>query len=179
MTRADGSRRSRANPSRPRATPFGMRRVNLATPAVLYEDGDPAGFRSAMARFGPDLGARQTGASLYELPQGEALCPYHYEYGEEEWLLVLSGRPTLRDPEGTHELAPSDLVFFPLGPDGAHEVRNDGAETARVLMWSNVVLPTATVYPDSDKIGVWTGNAGDDLIAPRSAGVDYWHGEQR
>ena len=168
------------DPSRPRATPHARapRQPRNADRRLRGRRSGRLSLRAwrASAR---DLGARQTGASLYELPQGQSLCPYHYEYGEEEWLLVLSGRPTLRDPDGTHELAPSDLVFFPLGPDGAHEVRNDGAETARVLMWSNVVLPTATVYPDSDKIGVWTGNTADDLIAPRSAGVDYWHGEQR
>ena len=44
-------------------------------------------------------------------------------------------------------------------------------------MWSTVVLPTATVYPDSDKIGIWTGNRDDDVIVVRSSGVDYWHGE--
>ena len=49
-----------------------------------------------------------TGASVYELPPGQAICPYHYEYGEEEWLLVLDGRPTLRHPEGTDQLDPWD-----------------------------------------------------------------------
>jgi hypothetical protein len=34
-----------------------------------------------------------------------------------------------------------------------------------------------TVYPDSDKIGVWTGNKEDDLMARRSSGVDYFDGE--
>jgi uncharacterized cupin superfamily protein len=154
-----------------------MRRVNLAAPDFRYDDDDPAGFRSGMARFGPRLEARQSGASLYELAPGQALCPYHYEYGEEEWLFVVSGRPSLRDPDGTHELEPLDLVFFPRGPDGAHQVRNDGDETVRVLMWSTVVVPTATVYPDSDKIGIWTGNADDDVMVQRSSGVDYWRGE--
>jgi hypothetical protein len=56
-------------------------------------------------------------------------------------------------------------------------VRNDSADSVRVLMWSTVILPTATVYPDSDKIGIWTGNGEDDVIVPRSSAVDYWHGE--
>ncbi|MEY2514311.1 MAG: hypothetical protein QOJ89_1669 [bacterium] len=156
-----------------------MRRVNLRDPAFTYDDGDPDGFRSGMFRFGPQLGAQQTGASLYELPAGQALCPYHYEYGEEEWLLVIAGRPSLRDPDGTHELAPLDVVFFERGPAGAHQLRNDSDEPVRVLMWSTVVLPTATVYPDSDKIGIWTGgDRSDDVMVERSSGVDYWHGER-
>ncbi len=155
-----------------------MRRINLAAPQFDYDSADPDGFRSGMFRFGPQLGARQTGASLYELPPGQALCPYHYECGEEEWLLVLAGRPSVRHPDGTLQLEPWDTLCFPTGPEGAHQVRNDGQETARVLMWSTVVLPTATVYPDSDKIGVWTAaDKADDLIVERSSGVDYWHGE--
>lgn len=27
-----------------------------------------------------------------------------------------------------------------------------------MLMFSTVVVPTATVYPDSDKVGIWTGD---------------------
>ena len=154
-----------------------MHRVNLTDPTFTYDHEDPDGFRAGLFRFGPQLGAKQTGASLYELSPGQALCPYHYEYAEEEWLLVLSGHPSVRDPDGTHELQPDDVVFFTPGPEGAHQVRNDTDETVRVLMWSTVVTPTATVYPDSDKVALWTGNRDDDLIVPRSSGVDYWHGE--
>lgn len=154
-----------------------MRRLNLTDPPFDVDDDDPPSYRAGMYRFGPALGAEQTGASLYELAPGTALCPYHYEYGEEEWLLVVSGRPSVRDPDGTHELAPQDVVFFPCGPEGAHQVRNDGDEPARVLMWSTVVHPAATVYPDSDKVAIWTGNREDDRIVPRSAGVGYYDGE--
>jgi uncharacterized cupin superfamily protein len=154
-----------------------MQRVNLADQDFEYDAADPQGFRSGMARFGARLGAEQSGASLYELPPGEALCPYHYEYGEEEWLLVLSGRPSLRHPGGTDELRPLDLLCFVRGPEGAHQIRNDGDDAARVLMWSTVVLPTATVYPDSDKIGIWTGNTEDDVMVRRSSAVEYFDGE--
>jgi hypothetical protein len=34
-----------------------------------------------------------------------------------------------------------------------------------------------TVYPDSAKVGVWTGNRDDDLIARRSSAVGYYDGE--
>jgi hypothetical protein len=46
-----------------------------------------------------------------------------------------------------------------------------------VLMFSNVAHPNATVYPDSDKIGIWTGNRDDDVMVPRDADVPYYHGE--
>ena len=109
-----------------------MRRLNIADPAFTYDETDPEGFRAGMFRLGGELGAKETGTTVYELPSGQALCPYHYEYGEEEWLLVLSGHPTLRTPEGEQRLEPHDVVFFPKGPDGAHGVRNDTDETVRV-----------------------------------------------
>ena len=97
-----------------------MRRVNIAEPLLEFDDEDPPGFRAGMMRLGKDLGAEQTGTSVYDLPPGEALCPYHYEYGEEEWVLVLEGAPSCRTPEGVERLAPMDIVFFPRGPEGAH-----------------------------------------------------------
>jgi uncharacterized cupin superfamily protein len=154
-----------------------MRRVSIGDPEFVYDAADPEGFRSGLFRLGPQLGAEQTGASVYELPPGQAVCPYHYEYGEEEWVLVLAGRPSLRVPEGTHQLDPFDMVFFPRGPAGAHQIRNDTEEPVRIVMWSTVVYPTATAYPDSDKIGVWTGDKAEDVMVVRSSKVDYFHGE--
>jgi uncharacterized cupin superfamily protein len=130
-----------------------------------------------MFRPGGDAGAKDTGMSVYELPPGQAICPYHYEYGEEEWALVLEGRPTLRTPDGSEQLEPFDVAFFPRGPDGAHLIRNETDSAVRVLMWSEVVTPAATVYPDSDKIGIWTGNKDDDVMVERSSNVQYFHGE--
>ncbi len=154
-----------------------MRRVRLSDAKFEYDPDDPKGFRSGMARFGRNLGAAASGATLYELNPGEAVCPYHYEYGEEEWALVMEGSPSVRTPEGTEPLEPNDLVFFQTGPEGAHQIRNDGEHPARILMWSTVVLPTATVYPDSDKIGVWTGNKSDDVMVRRESGVEYFDRE--
>ncbi len=154
-----------------------MRRVSLSKPDFEYDETDPEGFRSGMFRCGPQLGATDTGASLYEIPPGQAVCPYHYEYGEEEWVLALTGRPSVRTPEGTEQLDPLELAFFPKGPEGAHQIRNDTDEPVRVLMWSTVLVPTATAYPDSDKVGVWTGDKAEDLMARRSSAVDYWDGE--
>jgi uncharacterized cupin superfamily protein len=154
-----------------------MRKVNIANPEFDYDDEDPEGFRAGLFRFGKQLGAAKTGTSVYELPPGQQICPYHYEYPEEEWLIVLQGRPTLRTPEGTETLEPWDVAFFPTGPDGAHSVRNDTDETVRVLMYSTNTYPAAAVYPDSDKILIVTGNDDDRVMVRRSSNVDYYDGE--
>ena len=154
-----------------------MRRVNIASPDFEYDSDDPEGFKAGMFRIGELVGASRLGTTVYTLPPGQAVCPYHYECGEEEWLIVLEGRPTVRHPNGSDQLEPWDAVCFPRGPEGAHRVQNDTDEPARVLMFSEVVTPTATVYPDSDKVGVWTGNKEDDVLVKRSSRVGYYEGE--
>jgi uncharacterized cupin superfamily protein len=154
-----------------------MRRVNIANPTFEYDESDPEGYRSGMYRFGPELEAEGTGTSVYELPPGQSICPYHFEMGEEEWLMVLHGRPTLRTPDGEAQLEPWEVTYFRKGPEGAHKVTNNTDETVRVLMWSTVSYPDVSVYPDSDKVGIWTKNKDVDMIVPRSSKVDYFHGE--
>jgi uncharacterized cupin superfamily protein len=153
-----------------------LKRVNLGELVPEYDDTDPEGYRVGMARFGTALGASQMGASLYELPPGQSVCPYHYEYPEEEWLIVLSGRVNLRHPEGDEELGEGDIVCFPPGPDGAHKVTCLGDEAARVLMTSTRQTPGIAVYPDSGKVGVWPGDDRDRLMMRRDT-LDYWDGE--
>jgi uncharacterized cupin superfamily protein len=154
-----------------------VRSVRIDKLTFAWDPADPDGFRTGQARLGGELGARRTGATVYELPPGQAVCPYHYEYGEEEWLLVLDGAVSVRTPDGVEQLQPHDMAFFPTGPAGAHQVRNDSATTARVVMWSEVVHPTATAYPDSGKVGVYTGDPGEDVIVERANAVDYYRGE--
>lgn len=156
-----------------------MKKVNIGDPRFDYDGDDPEGFRAGMLRPGPELGAERLGLSVYEIPAGQSLCPYHFEYSEEEWLLVLEGEATVRHPDGEDSLGPWDLTCFPAGPDGAHEIRNDGEGTIRVLMFSNVETPGATSYPDSGKIGIWTGIKADDVMVHRSSNVGYFSGEPR
>jgi uncharacterized cupin superfamily protein len=139
---------------------------------------DRPGFSWRRAVVGDHIGAQKLGASLYELEPGERTFPYHYEYGAEEWLFVVAGRPTLRDPEGEHVLRPGDVVCFREGPEGAHQLRNDTDRPIRVLILSTKQSPDAAVYPDSGKIGIWPGNPADPGRMFRIASeVDYWDGE--
>jgi uncharacterized cupin superfamily protein len=154
-----------------------MRRFNVFAPDFTYDEARPAGYRAGTARFGPAIGAARIAGTVYELPPGESTWPYHYEYGAEEWILVLDGRPTLRHPGGEDELEPGDLVCFPDGPGGAHKLTNHGEATARLIILSTFDRPAVAVFPDSDKLGVWPDGEQDILITRRGSGVDYWDGE--
>lgn len=154
-----------------------MRRANLFTAEAEYDAEDPEGYEAGMARLGPTIGATMLGGTIYELPAGQSICPYHYEYGNEEWLIVLEGRPTLRHPEGEDELDRGDVVCFPVGAEGAHKVTNRTDSTVRVLMLSTRQEPAVVVYPDSDKLGIWPGNRSDHILVRRESGVDYWDRE--
>ena len=87
--------------------------------------------------------------------------PYHYEYGCEEWLIVVAGGRRCATPRASTSYAPAMSSVFPEGPAGAHQVRNDTDEPVRVLIFSTKGLPNSAVYPDSGKIGIWTGNEAD------------------
>jgi uncharacterized cupin superfamily protein len=147
--------------------------VNLFDVEVKRDEGDPVGYDTGYVRVGALIGAELLGLSVYELPPGQSVCPYHYEIGFEEWLIALSGRPTLRTPDGEQELRAWDTVFFPDGEAGAHKVTNRTDETLRVALLSNKGDPGVAVYPDSNKVGAWPPGK---LFRLEDA-VDYWDRE--
>jgi len=123
------------------------------------------------------LGSSAFTMFVYDLDPGRSSSPYHYEY-EEEWLLVVDGTLVLRAPDGEHALQRGDLVRFPPGPEGAHKVMNRSDAPARTLMFSSARVPAVSVYPDSDKIGIWPGNEPDELIFKRATAVPWSEDEE-
>lgn len=138
----------------------------------------PAGFRRRIARIGPRLGSERLGATLCELDPGQGTAPYHCEHGREEWLLVLSGSPTLRHPEGEDRLTRGDLVCFPDGPTGARRLLNGGNEIARAVFFSTQEIPSVREYLDRRKMMVRYSGDHDAAVFSLSEPEDfaYWEG---
>src|SRR3954447_22765021 len=151
-----------------------MRRFNVRS-TVEYDPG-PGRYRSGYAKLHPEIGAQTLFGGLFELPPGQSGRPYHYE-SAEEWLLVLEGRGSVRDPGGEDELVAGDLACFPAGPEGAHKLTNRTDANARVLLVSTRTSPAVAVYPDSDKLGV-IGEWGERIFVRRESAVDYHDGER-
>jgi len=144
---------------------------NLLDGPLGEERAECEGFHHFDMTLGPSLGAELIGCSLYTIPAGARNWPYHYHLGNEEWLIVVAGAPTLRTPDGVRELSVGDVVAFPEGEAGAHDVANRSAEDVRVAIFSTLQRTTLPVYPDSGKVGA------NRMCFRTSDAVDYWDGE--
>jgi uncharacterized cupin superfamily protein len=153
--------------------------TNIYRPAFDSEE-RPEGFRSRRARIGYELGTELIGASLWELPPGEAAYPYHFHYSDEELVIVIRGRPTLRAPDGVRELEEGEAVRFALGERGAHQIVNGTADTVTFLAVSSHGRPDIVVYPDSNKLSAserLPRGGGVRAVFRREDAVDYWDRE--
>lgn len=121
---------------------------------------DQGSYGLRAARVAAAAGAQQLGAAVYEIDPGRRNLPYHTHYGIEELLVVLRGTPTLRAPDGERELSEGEVVVFPPGPDGAHQVLNHGDKVVRFMIVSTRNSADLVEYPDSGKISAQGGNWG-------------------
>ena len=149
---------------------------NLLDGALADQEERP-GYANRRTQVGAALGAEVLGATVYETPPGEKLWPYHWELGCEEVAVVVSGTPTLRTPDGERLLAPGDLVAFPEGEAGAHQLRNDSDEPTRVLIASTKSGVYVAGYPDSGKLLIDVPAHGRRTMLRETPELDYWDGE--
>lgn len=143
-------------------------------------DHGETGFRRK--RLGTAGGGDELGCSLYELPPGKRSWPYHYHTGNEEAMYVLAGDGTLRLDGECYDIRRGQYAALPADESGAHRVINDGEDALRYLLFSTMNEPDVTVYPDSNKVGIFVGSApgGDGDERTRHAyyreddAVGYW-----
>ncbi|MBV9421380.1 MAG: cupin domain-containing protein [Solirubrobacterales bacterium] len=138
---------------------------------------DREGWRSKDAWVGRRIGAELIGGSVYELEAGDRLWPYHTHHANEEWLIILKGTPTLRTPEGEQTLREGDVVCFPRGKGGAHQVINRTDAAIRVLMLSTLIAPDIVEYLDSGKIGARSVQGERIMLSRPGPMLDDWEGE--
>ena len=136
----------------------------------------PEGHRFSARSVTQGVGAKKTGMGVYEVEPGEATWPYHFELGEEEWIVVIEGEIVLRSPAGERTMRTGEVGCCVVGPEGAHAVRNAGASVARFAMLSSVSADAdGAVYPDSGTFVVRT--TGWSHRGRLGEPVPYWEGE--
>ncbi len=114
----------------------------------------PERFRDVrVAHLSHSLGITQFGVNQVRLAKGVYSSLRHWHEGEDEFVLVLEGKPTLIDNNGETELASGSIVGFPAGEENAHCLTNYYDEAA-VLLVIGSRRPGADVchYPD-DPLG--------------------------
>lgn len=159
-----------------------MAAPNIYAPEFDH-DSDREGFVYRDAWIAHHAGSERLGAGLYELDPGSATFAYHWHSANEEMLMVVSGTVTVRTPEGERAAAEGEVVAFPRGEAGAHQIINDGDEPARFVVFSEMRGPDVIGYPDASKIGARTeapgsGRGGIRLSFLESDAVDYFHGDE-
>ena len=127
-------------------------------------------------KFIPFGEAKNSVVSVYEIPPKKAAYPYHYHQKNEETFYIISGEGVLRTPDGDRRVSAGEFLFFPTGPEGAHKLTNASeCENLVYIDFDAVHDVDITVYPDSDKIGVW--GMGVNKIYSNDTNVDYYEGE--
>jgi uncharacterized cupin superfamily protein len=116
------------------------------------------------AKLGPLLGADRLESAVVDLEPGRDPEPYRYAFGRETWLLVLAGTPVVRHPDGEDRLEAGDLVCFPEGPAGAHQLLHRGESVARALVVSTTGWPTNVCFPDTDRWLIRNGPGSDEHL---------------
>jgi uncharacterized cupin superfamily protein len=142
------------------------------------ETRDREGFRIREVFVGHRIGGELLGASMCEVEPGSKMWPYHTHHANEEWALVVRGAPTLRTPEGEQELQEGDVVCFPRGEAGAHQILNRTDAPVRVLMLSSMLLPDVVHYPDTGKVSITDASGKPIMLARPGPTVEYWEGEE-
>ncbi|WP_435747338.1 cupin domain-containing protein [Microbacterium sp. PMB16] len=155
-----------------------MHRTNIFDTALPpAPDTTPRRYAAGMLNISMLSGSEMTGMMLTELSPGQSHAPYHYELALDKWMLVVEGSAVARTPAGREPLRAGDLLFLPPGPEGALQIDNESTDVVRLLFFSNVTFPCVTIYPDSDKVGVWTKDGAQSLIVERTSAVGYFHNE--
>ncbi|MEA2383775.1 MAG: hypothetical protein QOH72_3746 [Solirubrobacteraceae bacterium] len=127
--------------------------ANVYEPDWDVERDEPP-YRWRRSRIGRQAGARQLGASLFEVAPGASTFPLHIHHANEEMLVVVAGRPTLQTLSESRQLAVGEVVACPAGREGAHRLTNDTDEPVRVLVVSTMHAPDINEFPETGEFWV-------------------------
>jgi uncharacterized cupin superfamily protein len=112
--------------------------------------------------------------ALVTIPKGKSLCPYHSHGAESELYLVVSGKGSIRDKDGSTIATAGDAFFF--GPGEAHQLTNAGDEDFVYYVVADNPRGDSCFYPDSGKWAVQT-EGGEEVIV-KGKETDYFDGEE-
>lgn len=124
-------------------------------------------------------------ASIYEVEPGKISWPYHFHFANEEAFYILEGEGEIRLNDEWFSITKGDYIRFTKGPEGAHQIKNTGKTKLKYLDIGTTNEPDITIYPDTNKVGLFAGSAPGQSKQNRKLGkfididsdIDYWEGE--
>lgn len=113
-------------------------------------------FGSRMARFAPQIGARELGGIYMQVEPGKRAFPFHNHLGNEEMFIILEGEGIYRYGEQEFPIRGGSVCSAPRGgKDTAHQIINTGGVTLKYISISTKHDPDVVEYPDSGKFGAY------------------------
>lgn len=139
---------------------------------AIIEVGDPVAcaphFQMGSSRqSSKTMGAEKIHFFIRVIPAGKFAIPYHFHHRAEELFLIVEGEATLRQNDCRRVVKAGDLLFFQVGPDGAHQLYNHTDTPVKYLDLTTASDGDYCEYPDS-------GKTSRELKDKR----DYWRGEE-
>jgi uncharacterized cupin superfamily protein len=131
-------------------------------------------FKATAYEAGFPIGARRLGYQFVTLEPNARFCPMHSHALEEEMFLVWEGRPTIRTPRGEFECRRGDVIAFPVGDVGTHQLLNKSDAPCTVFLLGNAEPDEVAHYPESNKILL---RSRQRLIIRAEPRLDYYDGE--
>jgi uncharacterized cupin superfamily protein len=131
-----------------------MPKVDLESLEQTNVTGYPAPFDQPVAgrwqrRVGDSAGLTELGARHVTLEPGAWSSQRHWHEGEDELLVMLSGRAVLVEDEGEMELVPGDIATWAKGVRNGHHLINRSAEPCSFICVS-AGSETGGAYSDID-----------------------------
>lgn len=94
------------------------------------------------------LGLTQFGVNVTEIAPGSASALRHWHTHEDEFVFIISGRPTLYTNEGEQQLEPGMTAGFPAGKENGHRLVNKTGDTVVILEVGSRSDLDECIYPD-------------------------------
>ena len=161
-----------------------MRKVNTNSMAELTWSSPKGKFAGAGKQVSEALGRKPLSTDLNErhpfdveicrIAPGKTPYPYHSHSAQWEFYHVISGKGTVRHPQGTTPIEPGDAFIFP--PGEPHQLFNPSESREDLVLYvvADNPIGESCHYPDSEK---WVVRSPERRLM-RSEPLDYYDGEE-
>ena len=129
---------------------------------------------SSISDIGDRINSKNLKFNIRILEPGNYSFPYHSHRNAEEMFVILEGEALLRTPEGIEGVKAGDVVYFEMGPEGAHQLKNNSDKPLKYVDIRTDLGMDVCDYPDSGKVNIIP----DFEIYETKNQVGYFYGEE-